>query len=284
MTMSQHKRKPRVSFEELKRLLREKLGGDAELLRGGWELIGDVLVLQLPGELYRHRYVIGETALHLHPRARSVVVRRGISHELRYPVAEVVAGERNTLTLHRENRCVFRVDPCRVMFSCGNQGERMRMARLELRGERVLDMFAGIGQFTIPMARHASPEKVVAIEKRPDTFELLCENVRLNRVEEVVEPLLGDCREVAPSGFADRVVMGYFFSPERFLGTALEALRSGGVVHYHTLAGKRELDAEGERVLGLIKELGYRGRVAERRVVKSYAPGRWHVVYDLEVG
>ncbi|NOZ82490.1 MAG: class I SAM-dependent methyltransferase family protein, partial [Euryarchaeota archaeon] len=200
--MQAHRHRRRVSFEELKRLARERLGRDAELLRGGWELIGDVLVLSLPKELYHRRYEIGELALELHPRARSVVVRQRIVHELRYPVAEVVAGDENTLTLHRENRCVFRVDPCRVMFSSGNQGERLRMAQLELRGERVVDMFAGIGQFTIPMAKHASPEKIVAIEKRRETFELLCENVRLNRVEHIVEPVLGDCREVAPSKFA----------------------------------------------------------------------------------
>ncbi len=273
----------RVSFAELRRLVAERLGEKAELLRGGWELIGDVLVLQLPEELFAYRYEIGRIALDFHPRARSVVVRRGIAHELRYPLAEVVAGDRNTLTLHKENRCLFRIDPCRVMFSSGNQGERLRMAQLDLSGERVVDMFAGIGQFTIPMAKHASPAKVVAVEKRRETFDFLCENVRLNRVEHIVEPVLGDCRVATPENFADRVVMGYFFSPERFLSTALRALRDGGVVHYHAIAAGEGIDAEGQKVVELAAELGYSARVRNRRIVKSYAPKRWHVVYDIEV-
>ncbi|WP_456475045.1 class I SAM-dependent methyltransferase [Candidatus Pyrohabitans sp.] len=275
---------PPLSFEQMKRELRKRIGEKAELLRGGWELIGDVLIINLPSELYPLRREIGEFLLSFHPRARSVVARRGIGDELRHPEAEVIAGDSNTTTLHREHGCIFRLDPCRVMFSAGNMEERKRMAQLPARGEVVLDMFAGIGQLSIPLAKHASPRKVLAIEKRPETYEFLRENISLNRLEGIMEARLGDCLEVAPENFANRVLMGYFFSPQRFLPKALKALKGGeGVLHYHTLVPKEALDREGEALVERIAELGYRARIAQRRIVKSYAPKRWHVVYDVVV-
>jgi len=276
---------PKLSFEQLKKELRRRIGEKAELLRGGWELIGDVLIINLPPELYPLRHEIGEFLLSFHPRARSVVVRRSIREELRYPEAEVIAGDRNTTTLHREHGCVFKLDPCKVMFSAGNMEERRRMAQLPARGEVVLDMFAGVGQLSIPLAKHASPRKVLAIEKRPETYEFLKENIRLNRLEHVMEAKLGDSLHLAPENFANRVLMGYFFSPERFLPKALAALKGGeGVIHYHTLVAKEALDREGEALVKRIAELGYRARIEYRRIVKSYAPKRWHAVYDVVVG
>jgi tRNA wybutosine-synthesizing protein 2 len=276
---------PGLSFEQLKRELRRRIGEKAGLLRGGWELIGDVLIISLPSELYPQRHEIGEFLLRFHPRARSVVARRSIRDELRYPEAEVIAGEGDTTTLHREHGCIFKLDPLRVMFSAGNMEERRRMAQLPARNEVVLDMFAGVGQLSIPLAKHASPRKVLAIEKRPSTYEFLKENIKLNRLEGRMEAKLGDCLEVAPADFANRVLMGYFFSPERFLPKALEALKGGeGVLHYHTLVAKEALDKEGEALVERIAELGYKAKIAYRRIIKSYAPKRWHAVYDVVVG
>ena len=77
------------------------------------------------------------------------------------------------------------------------------------KGEIVVDMFAGIGYFSIPMAVHSKPEKIVSIEINPESFNYLKENLRLNRVEDIISPVLGDCSTAAPEGIADRVIMGY---------------------------------------------------------------------------
>jgi tRNA/tmRNA/rRNA uracil-C5-methylase (TrmA/RlmC/RlmD family) len=53
------------------------------------------------------------------------------------------------------------------MYSAGNGTERMRVRHLELRSdpEVVVDMFAGIGYFTIPFALRSPHVRLVAIEK-----------------------------------------------------------------------------------------------------------------------
>ncbi len=135
------------------------------------------------------------------------------------------------------------------MFSPGNKAERARMGDIVAADERVLDMFAGIGYFTLPMARAGA--QVTAVERNPTAFRFLVENVMLNDVDERVHPYRADCRDVVP-GFAeearaDRIVMGYYEASapraedsrappdasHEYLDSALDALTPGGVLHMH---------------------------------------------------
>ena len=118
------------------------------------------------------------------------------------------------------------------MYSKGNLAERKRMSKLG-QGEIVVDMFAGIGYFSIPMAVHARPEKFFSIEINPESFAYLKENIRLNHVEGIITPILGDCSQAAPEGEADRVIMGYVGTTHHYLEPAMKALKkSGGILHY----------------------------------------------------
>jgi len=262
--------------------LKEELRGVVDLELSGWEMLGDVMVLKLP-EHYPEdvKRAIGERILELHPKAVSVVNRCCILDELREPRAEVIAGVK-TETVYAENGCRFKLDPTKVMFSFGNKGERERMARVTSPGEVVVDMFACVGQFAIPIARHSRPRQVIAIEKNPVAFRYLEENVRLNRLSNI-EPVLGDCRELAPPEVADRVIMGYIFKPERFIETAVSVIREKGVVHYHTLSTIEELaDVEGRALERFARAAGeaWMERVVK---VKSYSPHRYHFVFDIKV-
>ncbi|MEE8400810.1 MAG: class I SAM-dependent methyltransferase family protein [Candidatus Hydrothermarchaeaceae archaeon] len=268
---------PALNFEEVKRTLSQSLDIDPEMLQGGWEKIGDILVIELPKELDKKKYNIGKMLLTLFPKTNSVVNRKGILGPLRRPNVEIIAGEK-TETIHRENHCKFKIDLSKVMFSAGNAGERQRMAKISDKDETVIDMFSGIGQFTIPLAKHSGPKRVVAIEKSPQTFEFLKENIRLNKLENV-EPILGDCRDI-PMPAADRIIMGYFFNPDRFLSTAIEKIRPEGTIHFHDIVEKEDIKKRTVELKEDIKALGKSSTITNR-VVKSYAPKRWHVVFDL---
>ncbi len=270
---------PSFNFEGVKRTLGADLDIDVETLRGGWEKIGDILIIELPEDLKEKKYAIGKKLLELFPRTRTVVNRKGIGGTFRRPDIEVIAGS-GTATVHKENYCLFKIDVARVMFSAGNVSERQRMATISNNTETVLDMFSGIGQFTIPLAKHSRPRKVYAIEKNPAAFEFLSENIKLNRLSNV-EPILGDCREV-PLPTCDRIIMGYFFNPEKFLQTAVESLNPGGTIHFHDIVMKKDISRRKEVIKERVKAIGRDAEIAHR-VVKSYAPMRWHVVFDLRV-
>lgn len=254
--------------------------GEKELLPSGWQVIGEIIIVSLREELEKYKKEIGGAFLSLYPGCRTVLLDRGISGKMRMPVREVIAG-RETVTVHRENGCLFKLDAARVMFSQGNLAEKKRMSKLG-KGETVVDMFAGIGYFSIPMAVHSKPGKIFAIEINPVAFGYLKENIALNRVEGIIEPIRGDCALVTPRGIADRVIMGYLDAHE-YLEHGIRALLPGGILHYHEAVPEAVERRPIERVTGAAGRLGRRVEVLGVRRIKKYSPGVWHVVVDARV-
>jgi tRNA wybutosine-synthesizing protein 2 len=206
----------------------------------------------------------------------------GVAGELRRPSARFLIGD-DAVATHVEHGVRYRFDASRVMFSSGNVEERARMARIDARGETVIDMFAGIGYFAVPLAR-AGAARVHACEKNPDAFVWLEQNARLNGVADALRLWLGDDRALPLDGQADRVVMGYFPRTERYLPKAFTLLKpGGGVVHYHNTARadgwRAELEAQVAATAG-----ARAWRVERARVVKTHSPGVVHAVLDLRVG
>jgi tRNA wybutosine-synthesizing protein 2 len=260
-------------------LTAEELGA----LPRGWQIIGEVALVHIPAVLQPKKALVAGALLQMYPRCRTVLETRRISGEYRQPIVEKIAGE-GTETLHKENYVVYKLDVAKVMFSQGNFYERRRMGTVG-QGERVLDMFAGIGYFSLPMAVHARPEKILAIELNPLSYGYLCENIILNKVEGTVEPVLGDCREKAPEGWADRAIMGYVGTTQEYLPWGIRALKPGGILHYHETTPDRLVF---ERPINnIIKAAAKEGRGAEildTIKVKKYSPGVWHIVVDARIG
>jgi len=269
--------------------LAEKLRGvlteeELSLLPRGFQRVGHVAIISLPDALLCRSCEIAGALLGA-GGIRTVMLREGgISGRRRVPSLRFLAGDPNTETLHRENGCLFKLDVARVMLSPGNVFERARIAGLVGEGETVVDMFAGIGQFTIPIARHSGAARVYSVEINPTAFRYLCENVRMNRVGHRVVPIQGDCSSVAPRGIADRVIMGILHVSQAYLRTAMEVLKpEGGILHYHESVPSR---LRFERpVKNVMRAAG--GREVEilgKRIVKRYAPGVDHVVLDVRIG
>jgi tRNA wybutosine-synthesizing protein 2 len=248
-----------------------------------WELLGDVLLLKLPSELEDFR----EEIVKVYAKelgAKTVLEDLGIEGQLREPQVKVLWGS-ETETIHKENGVKFKLDCARVMFSSGNVDERIRMASISNPNEVVVDMFAGIGFFSIPIAVHSKPKKVFSLEINPVAHQYLYDNIHLNDVVDIVEPILGDNRNFVDEGIADRIVMGYLEDTHLFLHKALEILKEkGGIIHYHEKCPNEILDKRPlENVKKVIKEKGYELELLNQKNVKSYAPGVSHVVLDVMV-
>ncbi|MBN1323951.1 MAG: class I SAM-dependent methyltransferase family protein [Methanotrichaceae archaeon] len=267
----------------LEEILGDLLSGEeVELLPRGWAILGHTITVKIHPGLEGKRHLIGKALLDIYPRCRCVLWDKGIIGELREPCREVIAGS-GSETVHRENGVIFKLDPMRVMFSPGNMAERRRMGLLG-KGERVVDMFAGIGYFSLPMAVHSRPERICAIELNPVAFGYLEENIRLNEVEGIIVPVLGDCARLAPVAEADRVVMGLVGSTNRYLRQGIEALRPGGMLHYHqTVPSWLYPQALVDEVEGAASCLGRTAEVRGLVKVKKYAPGVVHGVVDAMI-
>lgn len=266
---------------DLFELLKDKIPKEFwDFIPRRYKIIGDVILIKIPDELEPYKRVIGETLLKIHKRCKAVWRDLGKEGMLRKPKVELIAGE-GSETVHKENSCIFKLDVTKVMFSVGNQGERMRIVKLVGDGEVVVDMFAGIGYFTIPIAVHTKAKKIYAIEINPDSYYYLLENIKLNGVNNVI-PILGDSMHVTPERVADRVIMGHIYCHE-FLPVALKALRGDGYIHYHESVPEKIIDRPIERVKRACELLGRNVKIEGFRKVKNYSPGVIHVVVDAYV-
>ena len=269
-------------------LMREHLDDDKlSLLPGGWQIIGDIVVISLHKDLYPEKELVGNAMLELYPYCKSVYLDEGISGKLRRPSRELIAIRNGmddpAVTVHNENGCRFRLDVTKVMFSKGNLREKMRMSRLG-EGEVVVDMFAGIGYFTIPMAVHSHPDRIIAIEINPESYHYLVENIRLNGVEGIVEPVLGDCAEMTPFLSADRVIMGYVGNTRHYLEYGIKALKSGGILHYHdTVLVHLVPSGPIDLIKNEASKQCCRAEILDWHRIKKYSPGVWHVVVDARI-
>ncbi len=254
---------------------------EKKLLPSGWQVLGDIVIVTLKKELEHRKAEIGDALLSLYPGCRTVLLDRGITGLMRQPTREIIAGE-NTETIHKENGCLFKLDAMRIMFSQGNLAEKKRMSRLG-KGEVVVDMFAGIGYFSIPMAVHSKPWKIFAVEINPEAFVYLKENIRLNKIGAIIEPVAGDCAKVTPRGIADRVLMGYL-DAHLYLEQGICALLPGGILHYHEAVPEAVESRPVERIIEASGKLGRSAEIIGVRRIKKYSPGVWHVVVDARIG
>ncbi|WP_137284248.1 class I SAM-dependent methyltransferase [Halorussus salinisoli] len=272
---------PERRLPDLDALLRQRGWSDEEIERapGSWAVVGSVVLVTF--EDCPRRAEVGEALLDLHGEADTVLAHEGVSGDHREPSVSVVAGAGDTETVHTEHGTQYALDFAEVMFSPGNKAERARMGEVVEPGERVFDMFAGIGYFTLPMARAGA--EVTAVERNPAAFRFLVENAMLNDVSERISAFRADCRDVEVDPRADRVVMGYYEAHE-YLDAALAALAPGGVVHVHEATPEDLLwDRPVSRLRDAAENAGRDVEVLDRRKVKSHSEGVWHVVVDARV-
>ncbi len=255
---------------------------DLEMLPDSWEKIGDVLILRFPDGFSIKRQVAAVYGEVLGCRA-VLEDTGGISGVMRRPQVGHLWGDQDTETIHVENGVSYKLDPRRVMFSSGNIDERIRMASVATEGEVVVDLFAGIGYFTLPLAVHSNA-RIYACEINPTAAGYLRSSAALNDVDGNITVLEGDCREVAPHGVAERVVMGYLRAAP-FLPTAMQVLHPGsGVLQYHCACSTGDFPREPlQEVLEAAQKAGWSAELLHHRVVKSYAPGIVHGVLDVAV-
>jgi len=266
--------------------LRERGWTEDELEQtpGSWAVVGSVVLVDV-GDAPRSDEV-GDALLALHGQADTVLAREGIAGAHREPAVSVVAGEGDTETVHVEHGTTYAMDLADVMFSPGNKAERARMGETVAEDERVLDAFAGIGYFALPMARAGA--EVTAVERNPAAFEYLLENAVRNGVQDRLHAYRGDNRDIVPeltadsAGF-DRAVLGYYESWD-YLDALLPAIETDGVVHLHEATPEALVpDRPVDRLRAAASDLGRSVEVLDVREVKGYSEGVAHVVVDARV-
>jgi tRNA wybutosine-synthesizing protein 2 len=273
-------------FDKIKELLSKEIPSNLiNKLVYKWEKVGNILTIKLPYDFEGYEGVIGKKYAEVLNCKTVLNELGGIKGELRKPNVKIIYGSKNTETIHKENKIRFKLDPQKIMFSSGNMDERSRMSTISNNSETIVDLFAGIGYFTLPIAVYSKPKKIYAIEKNPVSYNYLCQNISLNNVIDIVEPMKGDNRKVAPENVADRVIMGYIGNTKKFLPTAIKCLKNEiGIIHFHDkYPDKNFFDKAMKQISRIIGKNNRIPKILNYKLVKSYAPGINHYVFDIGV-
>jgi tRNA (guanine37-N1)-methyltransferase len=277
----------------LKTLLKGKLTPEElSFLYKSYDIVGDIAIVRVHEVLKPKARLIAEAVSKTHKKVKTVLLQTGpVSGEFRLRDLRWISGEKKTETVHKEFGCLFKVDLKEVYFSPRLSYERRRIAELAKPNEIVVNLFAGVGCFSIILARFSRVSKVYSIDINPVAVRYMRENVLLNKVVEKVVPLLGDAREVVEKqlrNVADRVLMPLPEKALDYLNEALIALKpSGGVVHFyafeHATKDESPVEKAKARVSERLQKLKAEFEISFGRVVRTTGPNWYQVVLDIEV-
>ncbi len=255
-----------------------------------YDIIGDIAVVELRLGLAEHEAVLAEGVLRINKNVRVVMAKTGeVSGKERIRPVRYLAGENRTQTIHKESGCRFKVDIAKAYFSPRLSHEHERVVQMVRPGECVADLFAGVGPFSIMIAKKVENVIVNAVDANSDAVKLLEENVKLNKPKGSLKIWPGDARTVVEQHLAEtasRVIMNYPSGAKSFVETACKALqKGGGMIHYYTFAdglncedrAVKEFEHALEGTLWSMKKMMGAHRV------RGVGPMKWQVVVDALV-
>ena len=246
-------------------------------------MIGDIAIVKLRPGVGGDEEALAKAIMQEMKSVRCVYGQEGgIEGDFRLRKLRHLGGEERTTTMHKENGIRLKLDVETCYFSPRLSTERLRIAEQVGSGEKVLNMFAGVGPYSILIAKKT---EVWSCELNDAAFRFHLENNRLNKVEGRIEMVEGDAMELPEKlkgeGRFDRILMPHPSQSNLFLPAAVSMLAPRGVVHYYRHVSGEDV-AESEKTLR--KELSAIApglSVASVRKVRAIGPRFNELVADL---
>lgn len=277
------KRFPRSITELLKDKLSEE---EIEELKKSFDIIGDVVIVEIPEDLEAHKKEIGQATLQFTKRKTVYMKKSAVKGVTRVRELELIAGEDNPITIHKEHGTRLKLDVKNVYFSPRLATERKRVQEACEDGEEILDMFAGIGPFPIVIA-HEKNVNITAVDINEYAIKYLNENIKLNKLapNAHITAICGDTNEVALNELKDkkfdRLIMNLPGLAPEFLDLAVSLCKDGGVIHYYEFSDGFSQGIERAQIA--CEKQNKEVEILNTRKVKSSSPGMWHVAIDCKV-
>lgn len=255
---------------------------ESKFLPKSFDTVGDIAIIEMPGELAKKEKLIAETLMKLHKHIKVVAKKASFYEgEFRTRKLKVIAGERRRETVHKENNILLKLNVETCYFSPRLSTERKRIIDMVKRGETILVMFSGVGPYPISISKNTEAKQIVCIEINPDAHKYAEQNIMLNKLKNV-KAYLGDVRKVVPklNMKFDRIIMPLPKTAEEFLPTALEASKKGTVIHLYDFS--HEDDFPGSTI-NKIRMYVKRFKILEVVKCGQYSPGKFRVCADFAV-
>ena len=267
------------NFSEL--LEKELTTEEIENLKTSFDTIGDIVILEIPEDLESKKNIIGKATLNFTKRKSIYMKKSAVHGTIRIRDLELIAGEDNPITIHKEHGTRLKLNVKEVYFSPRLATERKRVSDSVCNGENILDMFCGIGPFPAVIAKNNNVN-ITGVDINENAIKYFKENIKLNKLKNV-EAICGDAREISTSFKTkfDRIIMNLPGLAYDFLDIAMKLIEDGGIINYYEFSDGYEQGTKRLIDAGL-KENKY-VEIINTRKVKSTAPGEWHVAIDAKI-
>ncbi len=273
-------------------MLRKALEGilsekESEELFSAFDQIGDIIVIRIPDSLLSKKKIIGGMILERVSTAKSVFYQSSdVEGDFRTRSLELLAGEDRTETEYKEYGCRFAVDVEKVFFSPRLSTERERIANLVQDEEIVVNMFGGIGMFSILVAKNKKCT-VYNIDINPIASKLCEKNINLNKLVGEVICINGDAVKIIKDRLENKGDRTLMLLPERsdeFLESAILATRNNGIIHYysHIHADKKQ-DAPKLSEQHYLELTKVKSEILNSKIVRAVGPRYYQTVVDVKI-
>lgn len=250
-----------------------------------FDQIGDIVIIRIPEDLLHRKKIIGEVLLDKIKKAKSIYRQSSVvKGDFRTRELEFLAGIDKTETEYKEYGCRFNVDVKTVFFSPRLSTERNRISELTENGENIINMFGGIGMFSILIAKKKKCN-IYNIDINPEAIRLCKKNLKLNKMVGNVIPICGDASDIINElhDMSDRTLM---LLPERsdsFLDSAILGTKSNGVIHYycHIHANKKNaIECAVKHYFNITK---IKSSILHANIVRAIGPRYYQIAIDANI-
>jgi tRNA (guanine37-N1)-methyltransferase len=272
----------------LKKTLEDVLSEkESEELFSAFDQVGDIIIIRIPDSLLSKKEIIGKTLLEQVKTAKSVFYQASsVEGDFRTRDLEILAGENKTETEYKEFGCRFIVDVEKAFFSPRLSTERDRIADLVQEGETLINMFGGIGMFSIIAAKRKKCT-VYNIDINPIASKLCEKNIELNKLEGKVISIHGDAAKIVEEKLQDKGDRVLMLLPERsdkFLDSAIFAAKNKGIIHYYS-----HIHADEKSKAAKLSEKHYseitpvKSNILNSKIVRAVGPRYYQTVVDVRI-
>jgi len=295
---------PKFKYRSLKEALVLKIPDNfTHLIPNSYDIIGKIAILEFEKllnkdikEIDKYKKLVADAVIEVNKNVKSVFEKKSEiqgTHRLRKFAH--LAGENNSETSYKENNCIFRVDIKTVYFSPRMVYERRRVSESSIQEKEVIiDMFAGVGPFSIQIAR-LNAVKIYAFDINPYAIKLLQVNIDTNKLYGEIFPYNLNVYEILkPSNqigkklsyTADRIIMNLPEQSLKFINVVCFLMKkSGGILHFYQISEKPNPIEKTIKDLKkkLIEFNWVTDKIFNSKIVKSYSPKADLVVVDLKI-
>ena len=260
---------------------------ESDELISAFDQIGEIIIVRIPDSLLSKKKIIGETLLNEVKIVRSVFYQSSdVEGDFRTRSLEILAGENNTETEYKEFGCKFTVDVANAFFSPRLSTERERITKLTKDREIMVNMFAGIGMFSI-MAAKKKNCTVYSLDINPIASKLCEKNIKLNKLVGNVISINGDSTKIIKKQLENKSDRTLMLLPERsdeFLESAINTTKNGGIIHYYS-----HIHADKKSDAGKLSEEHYlqitpvQSEILSSKIVRAVGPRYYQTVVDIKI-